>query len=96
MDVAPVKVLIAGNLRNGPSTSTPAEAAAGAPFTALSFWFLLGQAKRDTSVGENNLLFIIKASLSSFLVHFLYGQKTNQKSRWGMVDVPLTSSFPAG
>ncbi|MFH5886299.1 hypothetical protein ACG2F4_18475, partial [Halalkalibaculum sp. DA3122] len=28
--------------------------------------------------------------------HFLYGQKTNQKSRWGMVDVPLTSSFPAG
>ncbi|MFH5834377.1 hypothetical protein [Halalkalibaculum sp. DA384] len=33
VDVAPVKVLIAGNRRDGPSTSTPAEAAAGAPFT---------------------------------------------------------------
>ncbi|MFH5886300.1 hypothetical protein ACG2F4_18480 [Halalkalibaculum sp. DA3122] len=31
VDVAPVRTLIAGNRRNGPSTSTPAQAAAGAP-----------------------------------------------------------------
>ncbi|MFH5833061.1 hypothetical protein, partial [Halalkalibaculum sp. DA384] len=57
VDVAPVRTLIAGNQRNGPSTSTPAEAAAGAPFSALSFWFLLGQAKRNNSVLEKLLLF---------------------------------------
>ncbi|MFH5886514.1 hypothetical protein ACG2F4_19595, partial [Halalkalibaculum sp. DA3122] len=40
VDTLPVRTLIAGSRRDGPSTSTPAQAAAGAPFTALSFWFL--------------------------------------------------------
>ncbi|MFH5834136.1 hypothetical protein, partial [Halalkalibaculum sp. DA384] len=62
VDVAPVRTSIEGNQRDGPSTSTPAQAAAFGPFSALSFWFLLGQAKRDTSVGENSLLFHIQAS----------------------------------
>ncbi|MFH5831254.1 hypothetical protein ACG2F4_06170 [Halalkalibaculum sp. DA3122] len=50
VDVAPVRTLIAGNLRDGPSTSTPAQAAAFGPFTALIFPSVLDQAKRDTSV----------------------------------------------
>ncbi|MFH5884964.1 hypothetical protein ACG2F4_11690 [Halalkalibaculum sp. DA3122] len=40
VDALPVMALIAGNRRNGPSTSTPAQAAAFGPFIAFfsSFW----------------------------------------------------------
>ncbi|MFH5885405.1 hypothetical protein ACG2F4_13920, partial [Halalkalibaculum sp. DA3122] len=55
---------------DGPSTSTPAQAAAGAPFTALSFWFLLDQAKRNTSVVKKLLLFSCWGFLITFPVHF--------------------------
>ncbi|WP_395277500.1 hypothetical protein [Halalkalibaculum sp. DA384] len=86
MDVAPVRTLIAGNLRNGPSTSTPAQAAAGAPFSALSFWFLLGQAKRDTSVGEIVSCFTFR--LLNHLSLFIFSsmkKRTKKIADWGFI-----------
>ncbi|MFH5832055.1 hypothetical protein [Halalkalibaculum sp. DA384] len=83
VDVAPVMALIAGNQCDGPSTSTPAQAAAFAPFAALIFYVPFGSSQKGHLFFKKTAT-IFLLGLSNHPSLFIFIRPKNEHSFRGM------------